>query len=123
MLCFFFFNDTATTEIYTYLHTLALHDALPIFPALPRPADGRADGAAQARRRARGVEQRDARLSGAAARRLRLCALARPLHGAAAGDHPSCAFSRRRALAPDRHRAARTARPGAGGAEIGRAHV
>src|SRR3546814_7900760 len=26
----FFFNDTATTEIYTYLHTLALHDALPI---------------------------------------------------------------------------------------------
>src|SRR5688572_32351480 len=31
MLCyllFFFFNDTATTEIYT----LSLHDALPIFP-------------------------------------------------------------------------------------------
>src|SRR3546814_19621707 len=29
--CFvFFFNDTATTEIYTYLHTLSLHDALPI---------------------------------------------------------------------------------------------
>src|SRR2546430_16801521 len=27
---FFFFNDTATTEIYT----LSLHDALPIFPAL-----------------------------------------------------------------------------------------
>src|SRR2546422_7148204 len=26
MLCFFFFNDTATTEIYT----LPLHDALPI---------------------------------------------------------------------------------------------
>src|SRR3546814_10845676 len=26
-----FFNDTATTEIYTYLHTLSLHDALPIF--------------------------------------------------------------------------------------------
>src|SRR3546814_15781929 len=25
-----FFNDTATTEIYTYLHTLSLHDALPI---------------------------------------------------------------------------------------------
>src|SRR3546814_16607436 len=24
-------NDTATTEIYTYLHTLSLHDALPIF--------------------------------------------------------------------------------------------
>src|SRR3546814_6373304 len=26
----FFFNDTATTEIYTYLHTLSRHDALPI---------------------------------------------------------------------------------------------
>src|SRR3546814_11970786 len=28
----FFFNDTATTEIYTYGHTLSLHDALPILP-------------------------------------------------------------------------------------------
>ena len=27
VLCFFFFNDTATTEIYT----LSLHDALPIW--------------------------------------------------------------------------------------------
>src|SRR3546814_3304549 len=26
----FLFNDTATTESYTYLHTLCLHDALPI---------------------------------------------------------------------------------------------
>ena len=25
-------NDTATTEIYTRMHTLSLHDALPIFP-------------------------------------------------------------------------------------------
>src|SRR2546430_9786773 len=35
---FFFFNDTATTEIYT----LSLHDALPIFPDLDRavPAAG-----------------------------------------------------------------------------------
>src|SRR3546814_9359043 len=33
----FFFNDTATTEIYTYLHTLSLHDALPIFgSSLPK---------------------------------------------------------------------------------------
>src|SRR6266705_7167939 len=37
LLIIFFFNDTATTEIYT----LSLHDALPIFhrhqfPALPR---------------------------------------------------------------------------------------
>src|SRR5881398_4137862 len=27
---FFFFNDTATTEIYTLSDTLSLHDALPI---------------------------------------------------------------------------------------------
>src|SRR3546814_10105838 len=27
---FFFFNEPATTEIYTSLHTLSLHDALPI---------------------------------------------------------------------------------------------
>src|SRR3546814_16997675 len=30
LMSFFLFNDTATTEIYTYLHTLSLHDALPI---------------------------------------------------------------------------------------------
>src|SRR6266496_6541803 len=36
LLClFFFFNDTATTEIYT----LSLHDALPISPPDCRPAD------------------------------------------------------------------------------------
>src|SRR6059036_1033549 len=29
-LLFFFFNDTATTEIYTTYDTLSLHDALPI---------------------------------------------------------------------------------------------
>src|SRR5210317_836955 len=29
--CFFFFNDTATTEIYTLSYTLSLHDALPIY--------------------------------------------------------------------------------------------
>src|SRR5216683_5032724 len=34
VLFFFFFNDTATTEIYT----LSLHDALPIFPPPRRPA-------------------------------------------------------------------------------------
>src|SRR2546422_6137404 len=41
-LCFFFFNDTATTEIYT----LSLHDALPISAsalgdAAPRTVAGR----------------------------------------------------------------------------------
>src|SRR3546814_3731193 len=29
----FFFHDKATTEIYTYLHSLSLHDALPILLA------------------------------------------------------------------------------------------
>src|SRR3546814_11115988 len=41
----FFFNDTATTEVYTYGHTLTLHDALPISfvlaPVTAQPA-GRA---------------------------------------------------------------------------------
>src|SRR5690348_18166855 len=32
LVLFFFFNDTATTEIYT----LSLHDALPIFVGYPR---------------------------------------------------------------------------------------
>src|SRR3546814_10460050 len=32
----FFFNDTATTEIYPYLHTLSLHGALPIYPGVAR---------------------------------------------------------------------------------------
>src|SRR5256885_15321587 len=36
-LFFFFFNDTATTEIYT----LSLHDALPIWEARRLPATGR----------------------------------------------------------------------------------
>src|SRR2546422_7365235 len=34
MMCFFFFNDTATTEIYT----LSLHDALPISSQVVRSA-------------------------------------------------------------------------------------
>src|SRR3546814_16448371 len=34
MLYCFFFNDTATTDIYTYCHTLSLHDALPICLAI-----------------------------------------------------------------------------------------
>src|SRR6059036_277672 len=32
----FFFNDTATTEIYTPYDTLSLHDALPISSVPPR---------------------------------------------------------------------------------------
>src|SRR5256884_5366095 len=61
---FFFFNDTATTEIYT----LSLHDALPIFffadfrsPPGPREAPSFVHGAGD-RRGGRAV--RDARLPG-----------------------------------------------------------
>src|SRR3546814_16380277 len=54
MCVVFFFNDSATTEIYTYLHTLSLHDALPI-SAWRRPWNARsrpATAAAQRRLRA-----------------------------------------------------------------------
>src|SRR3546814_17589088 len=37
VLCVFF-SDTSTTESYTYGHTLALHDALPICYAVAKPA-------------------------------------------------------------------------------------
>src|SRR3712207_7010519 len=48
VIFFFFFNDTATTEIYT----LSLHDALPISPA-PRGGPGGAAAPAVHARRAR----------------------------------------------------------------------
>src|SRR2546426_6029496 len=49
-MLFFFFNDTATTEIYT----LSLHDALPIsqpgaFSSATRPAAGKTPGIRPAR--------------------------------------------------------------------------
>src|SRR3546814_13356761 len=72
-LCMFvcsvlFVNDTATTEIYTYLHTLSLHDALPISKmlalssmwlssrsgGLQQPPDARDEGVEAGRRRDRG---------------------------------------------------------------------
>src|SRR5438309_6294671 len=43
---FFFFNATATTEIYT----LSLHDALPISEAPPRDGRGKAPRLARSRR-------------------------------------------------------------------------
>src|SRR3712207_7298708 len=63
--CFFFFNDTATTEIYT----LSLHDALPICPVPRLPRDrvgfpvppvpgGRVHPRQQERRDAEGVRRR-----------------------------------------------------------------
>src|SRR5256885_13946295 len=70
--CFFFFNDTATTEIYT----LSLHDALPIFavrvvhtvdlpavaPALERRAVG-TDGAGVAPSADGAVDRKSTRLN------------------------------------------------------------
>src|SRR5881275_3742020 len=35
----FFFNDTATTEIYTVPYTLSLHDALPIASPARTPSE------------------------------------------------------------------------------------
>src|SRR5438093_13244206 len=46
LLCFFFFNDPATTEIYT----LSLHDALPISPLRAQRAAGRRPGRPRAPR-------------------------------------------------------------------------
>src|SRR3546814_2653135 len=56
----FFFNDTAHTDIYTYCHTLSLHDALPIYE-IQRNADplepdqGRTGRPGQADRQAPGL--------------------------------------------------------------------
>src|SRR3546814_18556257 len=51
VLWFCFFNDTATTEIYTYGHTLSLHYALPILALVREQL-----GAIEAERRARRAE-------------------------------------------------------------------
>src|SRR3712207_8381772 len=64
MLYFFFFNDTATTEIYT----LSLHDALPISAWVARPARVRAascasaGGASRTARRSRATREEGARV-------------------------------------------------------------
>src|SRR2546430_8889344 len=59
---FFFFNDTATTEIYT----LSLHDALPIFQGgvqpLRQPGPGRPGGAGHDRGRLRRSEEHTSEL-------------------------------------------------------------
>src|SRR5947207_5651967 len=57
MLSFFFFNDTAPTEIYT----LSLHDALPISPRSPVPAGRSARPRARARRPTRPLRERRSR--------------------------------------------------------------
>src|SRR5213596_4229290 len=69
IVVFFFFNDTATTEIYTRPYTLSLHDALPIScprgergawrAATTTTATGRAPGAAAAGQSSRGQLSRE----------------------------------------------------------------
>src|SRR6266853_6990765 len=56
-LFFFFFNDTATTEIYT----LSLHDALPISPRAP-PTASSAAAWRRSRSRAMRAEEHTAEL-------------------------------------------------------------
>src|SRR5215208_7866626 len=59
---FFFFNDTATTEIYT----LSLHDALPISRTggpRPAPRSGRHAGSTRRRGRARAGDRKSTRLN------------------------------------------------------------
>src|SRR3546814_20059047 len=89
----FCLNDTATTEFYTYLHTLSLHDALPIsLPQLQRPLRRLADpgrGAValqerqgkqgRARPAGRRQDRRDRRHPPAAAK-------GRPIPGSGTGD-------------------------------------
>src|SRR3546814_2726409 len=41
MSLYYVFKDTATTEIYTYCHTLSLHDALPISTVRSTSSSGR----------------------------------------------------------------------------------
>src|SRR3546814_8655254 len=64
-----FCNNTATTELDTYSHTLSLHDALPIYRARrarARAAGGQAArGPAGARGRARGSRRDDGGETGA----------------------------------------------------------
>src|SRR3712207_9118872 len=58
VFAFVFFNDTATTEIYT----LSLHDALPISPRRPGRLRGRPAARAQPGGEARGRRGPDLRL-------------------------------------------------------------
>src|SRR5213075_3570696 len=63
MVFFFFFNDTATTEIYTTRHTLSLHDALPISAGCRAPRSDRPrDGCSRARTRSGRSEEHTSEL-------------------------------------------------------------
>src|SRR3546814_1624242 len=89
---FFFFNDTATTEIYTYCHTLSLHDALPIAgPAgislAQSPAGIRGSRAdAPGRRRSRHRQQRPLLVGAGRQRNIGDCMRSRQRLGTTAND-------------------------------------
>src|SRR3546814_11396733 len=57
-----FCYDTATTEIYTYLHTLSLHDALPISVDCLANAHAGTVELRYLKRRARGAEHKSMRI-------------------------------------------------------------
>src|SRR2546425_5935555 len=69
LLSFFFFNDTATTEIYT----LSLHDALPISSARQSRADRDRDHGRAVRDRALPRDLPGVPDEGAVLRALRMC--------------------------------------------------
>src|SRR3546814_13318448 len=95
VMLYFFFNDSAYTEIYTYLHTLCLHDARPIYGSFSGGHRGRGGA------------------SGAVAERYGDGVIGAGT-GAARARHPQGALRARR----DRQRRVRRATQ-----EIGRAHV
>src|SRR3546814_952206 len=81
----FFFNYTATTEIYPDRHTLSLHDALPICAGAagarvrPQPDQHRADG---------DLRSAEDRRHGPAAGQPRQAAAGEPDRGSPRADHP-----------------------------------
>src|SRR5258706_1943483 len=85
-LFFFFFNDTATTEIYT----LSLHDALPIYSSRPHERDRRTPRRARARGRGDPVRVRHPRhAQRGGLRRARRLARARARRGVRSEEHTS----------------------------------
>src|SRR3989441_6559747 len=113
-LSFFFFNDTATTEIYT----LSLHDALPIsHQDRPAPTVRRSDCPTD--RRGLGGDGGRARGAEAPPRPGGVRALARPRRRGARGDAGAAPHGARA-----RPRGGRGVPRGARGrGQIGRAHV
>src|SRR3712207_4746726 len=80
-MCFFFFNDTATTEIYT----LSLHDALPIL----LPGGGHGGVAAQCRAHEGGPGSEDRREGRGVDRPAARAWVVEPVVRPAAGDSAS----------------------------------